>query len=521
MTLSVQTRVGIAIYLFLLAAYLVTASGHFYSTDHIQVYETTQSLVEDQSLVIPDGWFGFIGSDGETYSLTEPLQSVLSIPLYSLGAEVDDRGSESTRAYFSGPALDRWGGTVPIFFVSLFNQLLTPLICVVVYLFCLKLGFSIKASALTALIYGLGTMAFVGAHEYFQHPMETLFILSTMYVLYSSRNRLRLRDTLLAGTLLGLGLLTRLNVILIAPLLFTYLVWLLVNRAGAPVVAAGDRSPVVARIASQLRTYAARAIANWQYLAAFTIPPMLAFAVLLGLNEIRSGDWLTFKGGAEGGNLSPGNLPAGLYGNFFSPGRSIFLYSLPMIAGVFVFPRFFKAHTALAVLFLGVSAVYLLLYSSYDAWHGAGCFGPRYLTAIVPFFVIPAAYLFERVWSTIALAALAIAGTFIAVLGTVVNPVYAEQWRGLWEVSAGNAYLYTPDISPIVVHYHDFFDGRSYDLWLQHVLHQNGTEVLLLTLSVPAGLVLAAGLLLLTCIRQPLAASGHAENPATPEPHLG
>src|SRR5205823_6131036 len=107
------------------------------------------------------------------------------------------------------------------------NQLITPILCVLVYYFCLKLGFSLRTSFLMSAIYGLGTTAWTGAHEYFQHPLETLFLFAAVYALFSRRAELRIKDSLIAGLFFALGLLTRFNLVLTLPALVLYLSWLL------------------------------------------------------------------------------------------------------------------------------------------------------------------------------------------------------------------------------------------------------------------------------------------------------
>ncbi|HVX29854.1 MAG TPA: 6-pyruvoyl-tetrahydropterin synthase-related protein, partial [Nitrolancea sp.] len=139
---AVSFRLKAGIYLLFLTVYLVTGPGHFYSTDHIAVYLTTQSLVDDHSLAIKPIARAVVGRDGKTYGRYGLLQSVVAIPLYELGTTVDAHASPAMRNLLAGPDLGDWGGTVPIFFVSLLNAFVTPFTCLLLFLFAVRLGFS-------------------------------------------------------------------------------------------------------------------------------------------------------------------------------------------------------------------------------------------------------------------------------------------------------------------------------------------------------------------------------------------
>jgi hypothetical protein len=181
------------------------------------------------------------------------------------------------------------------------------------------------------------------------------------------------------------------------------------------------------------------------------------------------------------------------------------LYSPPIVGGLMAFKRFYKEYPKEALLFACIALVYLVLYGSFKFWHGAGCWGPRYLEPVIPFLIIPAAYLFEKKSSTYWLGFLTVFGIGISLLGVVVNPVYAEQWRGLWGGGVlapfqDNAYFYVPSISPPVIHFDDFFAGRNWDLWVQFVLHEHGRLAFLGSIAVPIVLFVVALRLLQTAL---------------------
>ncbi len=469
---------AIGIYFSLLSLYLLTASGHFYSTDHLGMYEATKSFVNHGGYEVP----AKVGTPGKNgfYAPAEPGLAYVAAPLYLLGSAVD-AAAPGLRRYFGGPLIGQWdpppllfGGNVTIFFVSLTNQLVGPLIAVVLFYLCLHLGFRSLASAATALSYGVATMAFPGAHEFFAHPIETLCLLGPLTILIEHRQALRPGDTIYAGAVLGFGIITRLNLLLIAPLFVLYVLyvrlrvdWRLVSIDHLKQQVSGDR----------------------RLLLGFIAPVAASVIIVLVLNVVRFGSALAGHASA-GGSLSLGTLPEGLYGYLLSPGRSFFLYSPPTLAGVLAYRRFLRAHAPEAVLFAAVAGVFVLLYGSFQFWPGAGCWGPRYLEPLVPLLMVPAAYWLESAAGRVGFGLLTALGVVIATAGVVVNPVYAEEWRGLWGggVTApfqANAYLYVPSISPPVIHLQDLLAHRNWDLWLEFVAKTYGTPTLLVSLFVP------------------------------------
>ena len=122
--------------------------------------------------------------------------------------------------YFGGLSLGDWGGTPSIFFVSLGNQILTPLTCVLVFLFCMRLGYSERTSLCCTIVFGVCTGVWVYARDSFQHPLESLLLLACVYILFAHRACLRPRYCLLSGSALACGILTRFNLLIVC-LLYT------------------------------------------------------------------------------------------------------------------------------------------------------------------------------------------------------------------------------------------------------------------------------------------------------------
>src|SRR5205085_2923118 len=176
---------------------------------------------------------------------------------------------------------------------------------------------------------------------------------------------------------LALGILTNINLLLVAPAIAIYLCYI-----AEDVLITEDR---IARGVSsgqqvrQVRTYQVLGIVainvpelSFQgvsyiasrYLLVFLTPVVLVLGVIMSLNYLKFGTVWTFEAPAQAKGFST-PLWVGLYGNLFSAGRSIFLYSPPTLLALYAFRPFYRAHRAEALLFLSIPALYLLFYSNY------------------------------------------------------------------------------------------------------------------------------------------------------------
>jgi hypothetical protein len=498
----VDFRTQLGLYLLFCSIYLMSGSGHFWSTDHVAVYLTTQSLVENHNLAIKPINNTVIGPDGRAYAVFGLGQSILSIPFYLLGTFVDDLSPPALKTYWGGVNLGDWGGTVPIFFVSLFNQFVTPLICLLVFLFCRQIGFSARRSFAITLLFGLSTAAWVSAHDYFQHALESLCLLFSIYILFAHRDHLQPRHALLSGLSLALGLLTRVNLLFIIPAMAIYLLYLVLQNKWAdpvpqqmPAGVQAGQIPLPGSSGLQKLWCWSRAAGLFQYLLAFSLPIILAFTLILYLNQVRFGHYLVFNPVVVKHGLSS-PIWLGFYGNLLSPGRSIFLYSPPIILALFTCQRFYRRHRAEALLFLAIFMIYLVSYSLWSDWHGYWAWGPRYLWATIPLFMIPAGYFLDSQRNAVIAALLACLGMGVQILGVAINCSYMY-WDWLrMNLSPQNAFLFVPDISPIPMYFRALLEQRHLDLWLLWVYRQFGLPAFLVTISVPL-LALGQSLLLL------------------------
>jgi hypothetical protein len=509
-------RTLVGLYLLLLGVYLLTTPGDFRSIDEVHVYLTTQSIVENHTLAIAQVYGTVRTPSGLDYSRAEPAQAVLSVPLYLLGRFADEVGTPAMRYLWAGPNLGLWGGSVPLYFVSLFNQLVTPLLAVFVFLFCIELGARRSAALHTALAFALGTAAWEQSRNYFQHPLETLLLLAAIYVLYHSRHRESMRPALLAGALMGAGLLTRVNLAITLPLLAAYVV--IAGDQPAVTTSAGRlpspnprpffaAAPVRQRYARDL---VARLRRRWRPLLAFALPVLVAGAAIALINDLRFGSALALHGVPDH-RVAPNVLSGrweGLFGNLFSPGRSLFLYSPPVLVGLFAFTHFYRQHRREAMLFASVAVVSLLFCSLLRWWVGGWAWGPRFLFAITPLLMIPCAPWLQTRARVAALVLALVVGIGVQIAGVAIHWGYVYLEWGKLQLIPDDAYLFYPQISAIPTHLHFLMQGRFLDPWLIWVYREVGISPALFALAAPPCALVILGLYVLG---QPRTSSARVE----------
>ncbi len=499
----VSRSMKVGIYLCFLAVYLAFAPGHFFSTDEVAVYLTTQSMVTHHSLAIKPINDAVPGRHGAYYGQFGLLQSVLSIPFYAVGATVNRFASPNIRSLLAGPNLSDWGGTVPIFFVSFFNAFVTPLTCVLVFLFSLRLGYRRSVALAVMVLFGFSTLTFTYAATYFQHPLETFCLLLCIYLLFIHRDRLTLQSAALAGIPLGLAILTRLMVALTVPVLVSYVFFVASRWDGRVDEHASRRENVIARLISRVRQpFDGIPVEDWwsitvtRCVVGFLVAPVSAVILFLATNEYRYGS-VRDPGVGEFSHGST-DIFVGLYGNLLSPGRSIFLYSPPLILALFALSRFYRRYPAETWLIMGISTVYLGLYSIPSNWYGGWSFGPRYFLALIPLLILPLGEFLTSPWRWRIAAVVGVIGAGIQIVGTIVNVSYVYwDWTNM-HLSPADAYLFSPSLSAIPTHTRDLLAGKNVDVWIVWVASHYGVSaavgiagLCLAILSI--GLILVAG----------------------------
>jgi hypothetical protein len=345
------------LFLFFVCIYFLTASGpNFYNTDASQLrMEVARAIVERFDLNVPED-IGMRGYDGRYYSWVGIGSALLAIPFYLAGN-------------FAGS---------PENAVSIVNQIVGAATVVLIFYFCISIGYSKKASFFVSIFYGLGTAAWPMAKQPFDHPVETFFILLSVYSTYRYLTTAGVSYLLISAFSFGFAFITRQTSVLVMLPIFIMAAAYYIKRH---------------KLKEALR-----------FLAKDTVLFALAFLPFIILifwyNYYRFGS--IFETGYSliaartGLDFFAGtSLLTGLKGFLISPGKGFFYYSPVAILFFFSIKSFIKKHAGLAICFICLMMSYLLFLSRNVYWHGDWAWGPRYLLAITPFMVIPIAGLFD------------------------------------------------------------------------------------------------------------------------------
>lgn len=434
-------RPAAGVFLTLLAVYLLTHGGTFYSSDGYAMYATAKALALRHTIAVPPdpnmAWQIVEGQHGlyfSKYGLGQPLLVAIPIALV-----------ESVRDRLLGGIYDE---ALYLYVASLFNQVVTAATGVLVFLLATRLGNGVRLSIALALAWGLTTLAWPYSKTFFSEPLFTAcLVLAALGLLAyrQERGRGRYGWLTLAGLGLGYAVLTRVVGVLLLPPFLAYAAWaMLPHPEGEPLrrVLRRDRS-----VSSWWRSALAAALA-------FGIPAAACLALLLWHNAARFGS--PFDNGYTGERFDT-PLLSGLAGLLFSPGKSIFLYAPLTVLAVVGWPRFWRERRAEAALYASIAAIVLVQNAKWWSWWGGWAWGPRMLVPLLPFAILGLGPLLRSSAAARSAAwALALFGFGVALLGALVdfNPYLIEIHTRYEQAGLGNA---DPDIywrlstSPIVV----------------------------------------------------------------------
>ncbi len=362
------------LFLFFTVLYLLTASiSNFYHGDASQLrIEVVKSIVERYDVSIPAG---LTGADGREYSWVGIGSVLPAIPFYITGKLIG----------------------LPYNAVSVMNQLFGAATVALIFIFLIFLGYSKRASVLTATMYGMGTFAWPLAKQQFDHVVETFFAVLSVYLLCLYLQNKKVSNLVFSAFSLGMAVLTRLTSLLIIPALFVLIV---MHRSRK----------------SNINDFLKK-MSRDTILFSLSFLPFIIFQ--LWYNYYRFGSiyesgysLMAYRLGVDFFSGTP--LLTGLKGFLISPGKGFFYYSPVAILSIFTIKSFIKNHRELSLCFIIIILSHVVFLSKNMFWHGDWAWGPRYILVITPFLIIPIVQIFDSAkWNKNNLTKLAISTILI------------------------------------------------------------------------------------------------------------
>ncbi len=359
---------SILVFVMVLAVFLLSASGGDTSEGryHYMVARqiwTQGSLGFEQPL---DGTFT-VAPNGRTYGSHEIGNTLFMIPLAGVEALLEKAIPRRLPAgLLSGALLT----LLPAVYCALTAALLYAMLRVF-------FAGSIGSSRYACLAFAFSTFVWSYSRIAFDGVLCMCLLTGAMFSMMYFKKTLATRPFVLATLLLGLGVITRLS--MVVPLIaFGVYVTLVLWKRPARLIPLG-------------------------LLAGALLLPFAAWQCYY--NHLRTGLWLVSPvqtAQYAHNNGLTGDLAVGLTGLLFSPGKSIFVYIPLALISIVCFRRFAQSYLSEAVFVAILSVLWLLLHSKLASWYGSWGWGPRHMVTITPVLVLPACvnleWMQEKLW---------------------------------------------------------------------------------------------------------------------------
>lgn len=348
--------VAFSIFGLLFAAYLFTYTGYIQSSDGLAMFATVESMVRrgeiDSNQLL---WMGIqqgsFGPDGELYSRKGLGMALLSYPLLWLALY--------------------WPGIGLVHAALLLNPLLTAWTGALIYRAGRRLGWQASTATATALIFGLGTLAWPYTQTFFSDPVCGWGLFAAIHGLICYAQSGRKRYLMGSGLAWGIAYLARTVNLITLPIF-----------VGALLVALHRRHGKAGRVVIDRMFVETLLTKHWRPLVSFWLPIVTSGVLSLWWNYARYGS-IWASGYVESEAFTAPWL-FGIGGLLAGPARGFFWYSPILILALLGVRWFWQQSRWITTVIVVLSLSYLLLYGKWYMWHGGYSWGPRFLVPLLP-----------------------------------------------------------------------------------------------------------------------------------------
>lgn len=361
-------RLPLVLFLVFSACYLLTMSGHMYTSDEETMYVVTRriALEGDVAVVAEEGTPVAAlrgGADKRGYAPYGILPSLLALPFFTLGA----------LAAPPDPAAFEY---VTRLAVAATNGPVTAATAAWLAAWLLRLGARRSTAVIVALLYALCTYAWPYARTFFSEPLAALLLL----VAVERADAARQSDTptwplICSGLAAGLLIATRIAGAIALPFICAFAVWPREWTRAALWTAPQHPAPALRGAGSGLRR-----------LAAWGSGLLPGFLLVAAYNIVRFGTVLATGYGSESDDFTT-PIAVGLHGLLLSPGKSVFLFAPPILLAFYGGWRLRRSRPGLALVILGLFVAHVVFYARWSVWSG-GAWGPRFLLPTIPLLMV-------------------------------------------------------------------------------------------------------------------------------------
>ncbi len=358
------------IFMCTLSVYVVSSPGRIDMIDGQLRYEVTASLIDDGRPIIRDPalkFAGVRGRNGLRYAHYGAGGSIVGLFPVWLGSLFPDPDGELRRFLF-----------------SLTSCFLGAAATALLYLFYLDLGISRKRALAWTLVSSFATLLWPASTSSFDQAQRAFFLLLAVYLGCRSATQGPARLAAWAGLVAGVLILYRGGLLILVPALaLSTLAW--------PVDSRQIPEQGAQKLLDALRSLLRPAQQRMRY-ALFVGGAVVGLALALAYHVLCFGSLFDLgRALLQQKTSSPplfGEPLAGLATLLVSPGKSIFLYSPPIILGLGGLRQLWRQKPTLALTVLATSVILVLLLSNLAFVGGDWCWGPRYLVPLLPLWAL-------------------------------------------------------------------------------------------------------------------------------------
>ncbi len=444
-TAASRRALVISLLVFLAFLYFLLSTGRVRTMDEVSADFQVESLARHGTTAIPQAvsanmFYGTFDRFGRPQSPYPPGQAVALLPWYAAGQFV--------ARHLPGVAAGA-RDVVSDFFLTGESALFSALAVALALSIFLRFGIAAKTALAAAAILALATPIVAYSGWLFSEPLAAALLLGAAAVLFleAPETPIPLWRALAAGLLLGAAVWVRPTHVIAVPVFLA-------------AVLARDKKK------------------QWSAATTIVVAAGIGVALLLWRNAYLHGSAFEFgyPVAAEGGkalNTFETPLYTGLLGFLLSPGKSIFLFSPPILLAMMGLPRLWRCDRGLAVVAAATPVVYLLFFATYTQWEGGYSYGPRYLVpalALLGLGIGPALDGASRNVRRLAIGVFSI-GFIVQVLGMATSFLEADVAGGYYD----SQYIYRMGFSPLDLHGHLLLHyaatsmpapiGQGFDKW--------------------------------------------------------
>jgi hypothetical protein len=319
------------------------------------------------------------GPDHLPYSHYGAPASVLAMPLIALGSLYDDASLSTSQFLF-----------------SLTSPILGALTALILFLFYIELELTLKQAFTWTMVSSFTTLLWPASSSAFDNAQHAFFALASVYVGFLSAKRESKILAAFGGLLAAALILYQEYFLLLVPVLaLSSVSWAatpdLTEQRGLMTTTRDALARTLEFVRSALRAPGKQRESCVRYLLWCLAATVTGLALSFLYNKLRFGSY--FEDGKMRLSLLRGypvfgNPLSGLATLLLSPGKSVFLYSPPIILSIIGARHLRRRQPKLVVVMVGTSIVLLSLLSCIAFAGGDWCWGPRYLVVLLPLWAL-------------------------------------------------------------------------------------------------------------------------------------